>query len=134
MREGRHRLRMEAVEGANQLTTEQFEAMEAPAFVAAKVEVEGAPIGVGVARILPQDVEMLFPFGSAISHANRIGQSPVKGIPRSNSKQLDRSVIDEVRQLLDLIIEQQVAGVHDELALDCRDRRQVTKDDAGHAS
>ena len=46
--EGDHRLRMQAVKRADELPPEHFEAMQAAPFLTAKVEVEGAPLGVRV--------------------------------------------------------------------------------------
>ena len=90
IREGEHRLRMQAVERANELPPEHFEAMQAAPFFTAKVEVEGAPAASGSAAPTPEGVEILFPFGPAVSRANRVGQRPVKAsrraIPNSSTE------------------------------------------------
>ena len=118
--EGEHRLRMEAVEGADQLSSEHFEAMQAAPFLAAKVEIEGAPMRVRIAGMAAEDVELLLPFGPAVSGADRVRQRPVEGVALGDSEQLNRSIVDQVRQFLDVIVEQAVAGVKLKLALDRR--------------
>ena len=108
---------MEAVEGADQLSSEHFEAMQAAPFLAAKVEIEGAPMRVRIAGMAAEDVELLLPFGPAVSGADRVRQRPVKSVAPGDPEQFERSVVDQVRQLLDLIVEKAVAGVKAELAL-----------------
>ena len=124
---------MEAVEGANQLPSEHFQAMQPAAFLASKIEVERLPVSVRIAGPMPEDVEVRFPFGAAVLAAKRIGKRPVEGVAPGDAEQLDRSFVDEVRKLLDIIVEQAVAGVQVKLALDGRDGGQVAEDDPGHA-
>jgi hypothetical protein len=132
IREGEHRLRMEAVEGADQLSSEHFKAMQAAPFLAAKVEIEGAPMRVRIAGMAAEDVELLLPFGPAVSGADRVRQRPIESVAPGDPEQFERRVVDQVRQLLDLIVEKAVAGVKTKLALDGRDCGQIAEDDAGH--
>ena len=125
---------METVEGAYELAPERFEAVECVALIAAKVEVEGPPVRVGVAAVVAEDIEIRFPLDPPISRPNRVRQRPVEGIAPRNAEQLNRSVVDAVRQLLELVVEQSVAGLEVEQALDGGDGRQATEDDLGHAS
>lgn len=126
------RLRMEVVQGADQLTTKYFETMQRPSILAAKVQVECAPMLVRLPRILPKDIEVRFPLGPVIFHAHRIGQRPVEGVALSNAEQGDGYVVDAIWQLVDLIIEQSMAKVHVELMLDVGNARQITKDSQTH--
>ena len=123
---------MEAVEGAKQLPSEDFQAMQPAAFPAAKVEVERLPVGVWIARPMPEDVEVRFPFGTAVFAAERIGQRPMESVLPGDAEQLDRSLVDEVGKLFYIIVEQAVAGVQVKLALDRRDGGQIAEDDPGH--
>jgi len=109
---------MQAVKRANELPPEHFEAMQAAPFLTAKVEVEGAPLGVRVPGPVPHGVEIRFPFGPAISRANRVRQRPVKGVALSDSEQLNGGGVDEVRKLLDLIVQKAIAKVQVKPALD----------------
>jgi len=123
---------MEAVEGTNKLPPEHLKAVQTASFLAAEVEVKGAPGGVRIATVLCQHVEMAFPIGSAIADADRVGQRPVKGIAPGNAEQFSGSVVDEVRQLLKLIIEQSVTGMQRKLALDLSNGGQLAEDDQSH--
>ena len=80
MREDRHRLRMEAVEGANQLSSEYLEAVQSASFGTSKVEIEGAPVRVWIRSILPQNVELRLPAGSTVFPADWVGKRPVERI------------------------------------------------------
>ena len=124
---------MEAVKAADQLPSEHFQAMQPAVFLAPKVEVERLPIGIRIAGPMSEDVEVRFPFGTAVLAAKRIGQRPMEGVAPSDAEQLDRSLVDEVRKLLDIIVEQAVAGVQVKLSLDGRNGRQIAEDDPGHA-
>jgi len=73
--EGEHCVRVKAVERADQLATEQFEAVKRVALLATEVEAEGAPVRVRVARILGEAVEVRLPFGAAVFGAHRIGHA-----------------------------------------------------------
>jgi len=123
---------MESVERAYQLPSEDFEAVQRAPFRTAKIEVERGPMRVGVATIFAEDVEILLPLGAAVLGSNRLRQRPGKGVAPGDSEQLPRRVIDELRQLLDLVVEQPVAGMQSELALDFGDGRQMAKDNRGH--
>ena len=120
MDEGQNRMRMDAVKGANQLTPEHFKAMQPAPLLTAKIQIEGAPIGVRVPAVLSQHVEVRFPVGPAVLCANWLGQRPVEGVALGDPKQADGGIVDEMRQLLDVIVEQAVAGVKLKLALDRR--------------
>src|SRR3954447_9057984 len=124
---------MKAVERADQLPSEGVNAMQAPPFRAAQVEAEGLPVGVGVARVSAKRGKLLFPFEPAVLPANGGGQRPVEGIALGDPEQLDRGVVDEVRQFLKLVVEQAVAGVEVKLAFDGGDGRELAEDDQGHA-
>ena len=124
---------MEAVKAADQLPSEHFQAMQPAVFLAPKVEVERLPIGIRIAGPMSEDVEVRFPFGTAVLAAKRIGQRPMEGVAPGDAEQLDRSVVDKVGEFLDIIVEKAVAGVQVKLALDGRDGGQVAKDDRGHA-
>jgi len=124
---------MKAVEGADQLPPENIEAMERVALLAAQVEAEGTPVRVRVAAVAAEDIEIRLPFGPAISRSNRTGQRRVEGVVRGDPEQLARGIVDEVRQLLDPVVEEAVAGVQGELALDFGDGGEVAKDDWIHA-
>ena len=78
---------MKPIERADQLAPEQFEAMKGPAFLAAEVETELAPMRVRVARILAKAVEVRLPFGAAVSGADRFRQSWIEGVVRGDSEQ-----------------------------------------------
>ena len=123
---------MEAVKDANQLSSENLKAVKTVPLLAAEVEVKAAPEGVRIAAMLCQHVKMLFPVGSAIADPDGIRQSPVKGIALGNAEQLDRSFVDEVRQLVELIIQQSVTGAQRELALDLSNGGQLAEDDQRH--
>ena len=69
-------MRVDSVEGANQLTPEHFEAMQPAAFLTAKIEVEGAPISIRVPAVLAKHVEVRFPIAPAVLCANGLGQRP----------------------------------------------------------
>ena len=123
---------MEAVEGTNKLPPEYLKAVQTASLLAAEVEAKCAPGGVRVATVLCQYVEMLFPVGSAITDPDRVGQLPVKRIAPGNAEQFGRSLVDEVRQLLKVIIEQSVTGMQRKLALDPRNGGQLAEDDQSH--
>ena len=85
-----------------------------------------------IAGVMAEDVEMRFPVRAAISRSHRVRQRPVEGVALGDAEQLHRCVVDEVRQLLDVIVEEAIAGVEVKLALDRGHGRQVAKDDPGH--
>src|SRR6476469_6237109 len=96
--EREHRLRMEAADCADELPPEHFEAMEAPALLAAKVEVEDAPGRVGFAAVVAEKVEILFPAVPGELCADRLRQRPVQGVAPGDPEQLGRSLVDEARE------------------------------------
>jgi hypothetical protein len=81
---------------------------------------------------LAQKVEVRFPSRSSEAHLHGVRQRPIEGVTPGDPEQRDRSVVDEVRKLLQLIVEQAVAGVEFELALDFGNGGQVAEDDLGH--
>ena len=123
---------MEAVESANQLPSEYFEAVQSAPFLAAKIEVEGVPMRVRIAGVMPEDVEIRVPFSATVADSNGAGQRPVEGVALGDPEQLGRGLVDEERQFLELIVEQSVAGVHVELAFDRRNGRVAAEDDTSH--
>ena len=124
---------MQAVEGADELPAEDFEAVQAAAFGAAQVEIEGLPVRVRIPGVVPEHIEMRFPFVAAEAGADRVGQRPMQGVAAGDSEQSNRGVVDEVGKLIDIVIQQAIAGMEAQLALDLRDGWEVTKDDASHA-
>ena len=116
--EGEHGVRVEAVERADELAPEHLEAVEAPPLLAAKVEIEGAPMRVGIAAVVTEKVEILVPAGAGEPRSDRLGQRPVQSVASGDPEQLGRRFVDEVRQFLDLVVEKAVAGVEGKLALD----------------
>ena len=62
--EGENRVRVEAVNRADQLAPKHLQAVEAPPLLAAKIEVEGPPVRVGVAAVVAEKVEILLPPGA----------------------------------------------------------------------
>src|SRR5437868_1192251 len=78
--EGGDRLRVKAVERADQLPPEHLQAMQAAPFLTPQVEVERRPVRVRIARILAEDVEMRFPRMAVVPRAERGRQRPVEGI------------------------------------------------------
>lgn len=105
------------MKGADELPPEHFEAVQPAAFLAAKIEVEGVPKRVRVAGVVAEDVELRLPFAAAILRPNRIRKRPVEGIAPGDPEQLQRGGVDEVRKLLDLIVQKAVEGVQAKLVL-----------------
>lgn len=124
---------MEATECADELPAEHLQAVKASALLATEVEVEGVPVRVRVAGIMAEDVEMGFPFVAAVPGANGVGQRPVESVALRDAEQRARGVVDQVRQLLHLIVEQPVPGMKLKLALYLGNAGKVAEDDSGHA-
>lgn len=131
--EGERGLRVHTVQRAEQLAPEQLCAMQPASLVAGEIQPEGAPLCIGVAGSLAEDLELRFPFVATVTRAHRIGQRGIKGVALRDPEQLDRCIIDKVRQLLELVVEQMAANLQIELALDLRDDGQLAKDDRAHA-
>ena len=124
---------MQAMERADQLPPEDFEAVERAAFLAAQVETELAPICVRVARISAEDVELGLPLGAAMLCPDGFRQRGIEGVVRGDAEQGARRIVDEVRQLLRFILGKQAAGLQAKLLLELGEGWQMAEDDQGHA-
>lgn len=124
---------MKAVERADQLPSEHFEAVERAALLAAEVEAGGTPMRMGIARVLPKDFEVGFPFGTTVVGADWLRQRRVECVVRGNPEQVARRIIDVVLQLLGLIVGEQPEGLQAQLLLDRGNGGQMAEDDQVHA-
>ena len=125
IREGEHSIGVEPVERADELPAERLEAVQPAAFRAAEVEAEGVPMRVRVAGVVAEEVEMRLPLGPAVFGPDLLRKRPMEGVAPGDPEQLDRGVVDEVRELLQLVVEQAVAGVKLKQPLDPRHGGQV---------
>lgn len=123
---------MEAAERADELPPEDFEAMKALTSFAAQVEVERLPARVGIARIMAERFELRFPFGAAEAEFHRARQRSVQSGVARNSEQAARGVVDQVRQLLDLLIGEVAAGPEQQLALDLGHAGELAEENRSH--
>lgn len=130
--EGDHRLRMEAVKRANELPSKYLEAMQSASLFASKIEIESSPISVPVSRILRENIKVRFPFCAPVFPSKRLWKRPIEGVSVRDTEEPDGGIVDQVRELLHLVVQQAIAKLQVQLALDRCDTRQFAKDDLRH--
>lgn len=108
---------MKAVKSADELPPEHFKTVQPASPFTSQIEIESGPMGVRVSGVMAEHFEFLFPLRPAVTDPEGFGQRPIECVAPRDPEQLEGSVVDQVRQLLDLIVEKPVPSVQTQLPL-----------------